>query len=295
MKHLISTLLIVCSFATYGQTFNYLPTSTSKEIVKHEYYTLSYSKKDEQAEWVAYLLTKAMTSGTAQREDCKFAIDPLVKSGSANPNNYKNSGYDKGHLAPAADFRFSALAMSECFYMSNMSPQLHSLNAGIWKTLETLVRNWANEKDSIYVVAAGILVGETSKIPNTDVTIPNYFYKIILHKSSKGVEAIAFLFPHEKATKPLKDYAVSVDSIEKLTHIDFFPALPDIIENKIESTIILSNWDLTLTSNTTNINTESKPSTDANSIQCAGITKAGKRCKNNTKSPNGKCHLHGGN
>ncbi|MEI7595669.1 MAG: DNA/RNA non-specific endonuclease [Bacteroidota bacterium] len=276
MKSYLFIVFIFLSHSIFSQSFDFLPESSSQNIVKHSYYTLSYSEKNEQAEWVAYLLTKKRTIGSLNRDNCKFISDPDVKTGSAKNEDYSKSGYDRGHLAPAADMRFNFTALNECFFMSNMSPQLHSFNAGIWKSLETQVRNWSIEKDSIYIITAGVLENLEKTIPNTSISIPKYFYKIILHKSNSQFEAVAFLLPHEKAYKPLKDYVVTIDSLENLTHIDFFASFPDSVELQFENKILLTNWHFTKT--TTNTST-TKPSSNAKSSQCTATTKEGTRCK----------------
>jgi endonuclease G, mitochondrial len=168
MKRLLLLQFIFLPLLLCGQC-DLLPTSTTHEIVKHSYYTLSYSKKNEQAEWVAYLLTRSMITGQSERTE-NFRPDPSVPSGSAQLVDYKNSGYDRGHLCPAGDMTFSNQAMSETFYLSNMSPQTPAFNRGIWKNLESLVREWAKEDDSIFVVTGGILKDSKGTIGPDRVT-----------------------------------------------------------------------------------------------------------------------------
>ena len=130
-----------------------LPSSANcDQIVTHKAYTLCYSEKNEQAKWVAYFLTKEMCITNAVKRKDKFIPDPMVKTGSSEPADFKNSGYDRGHLCPAGDMNWSEQTMEESFYMSNMSPQLHEFNAGIWERLEKKVRSWAEQKGSVYVI-----------------------------------------------------------------------------------------------------------------------------------------------
>src|SRR5574344_20414 len=126
------------------------------QIVKHSAYTLSYSEPHEQAEWVAYVLTKSHIQKNVDRTD-KFMSDYSVTTGSASDNDYKKSGYDRGHLAPAADMAWDAQAMKESFYYSNMSPQLPGFNRGVWKRLEELVRDWAYQYDTLFVTTGPVL------------------------------------------------------------------------------------------------------------------------------------------
>lgn len=219
----------------------YLPKSTTGIIVKHKFYTLSYSEKDEQAEWVAYELKKS-NLGRSNFKRPYFIEDPLVNSGSANWRNYNRSGYDRGHLCPAGDRRFSKEAFNETFYTSNISPQKNDFNSGIWNRLELKVRYWAAKYDGLYVVTGGVLKGDLGTIGREDVTVPDYFYKILIDKRGDNYKIIAFLMPHKDSEKPLKDFVVSVDEIEKMTGIDFFPKLPDTIENNLERNVDYKDW-----------------------------------------------------
>ena len=218
-----------------------LPTSTTNQIIKHDFYTLSYSEKYEQSEWVAYELKKSHLS-KSNLDRPYFIDDPLVETGSASWKNYKRSGYDKGHLCPAADRRFSRAAFDETFYTSNISPQLNDFNAGIWNTLEQKTRYWAAKYDGLYVITGGVLCENLESIGNENVAVPDYFYKILLDKSRGEYKVIAFLLPHEASEKPLYNFVVSIDEIEKRTGIDFFPNLPDAIENKLEENSDYKKW-----------------------------------------------------
>ncbi|HEY5123115.1 MAG TPA: DNA/RNA non-specific endonuclease [Ignavibacteria bacterium] len=243
MKRLLFLLLIFLPVFSFGQC-DLLPTSTTYEIVKHSYYTLSYSKRDEQAEWVAYLLTRSMISGQSERTE-NFRPDPSVPSGSAQLSDYRKSGYDKGHLCPAGDMTFSDQAMSETFYLSNMSPQVPAFNRGIWKNLESLVRQWAKEDDSIFVITGGILKESMGSIGADSVTVPSRFYKVVYDIT--GVKKmIAFILPNEKSAKQLNEYVVTVRDVERLRGIDFFPCLPDSIQNRLENNSDISKWDFNI-------------------------------------------------
>ncbi|MCR8666661.1 DNA/RNA non-specific endonuclease [Aestuariibaculum sp. M13] len=219
----------------------FLPTSTTGQIVHHEGYSLSYNEAFEQAEWVAYELKKAHLSNTNFKRPY-FEIDDAVKTGAASWRNYKNSGYDKGHLCPAGDRRYSQSAHDETFLTSNISPQEHQFNAGIWNTLEQKVRYWANKYDGVFVVTGGVLEKGLKTIGNEHVAVPNQFYKVLIDMNSGQPKMIAFLMPHKDSNKPLYDFVVSVDSIEKLTGIDFFPELDDAIENKLEASSSYKDW-----------------------------------------------------
>jgi len=223
-------------------TFNYLPTSTTGQVVKHHYYTLSYNEKYENAEWVAYSLSPKQLS-KRQIERPRFIRDPLVKTRSAHYKNYYPNGYEKGHLLPAADRRFSIDAFDETFYTSNVSPMDHYFNSGIWNQLEKQVRYWTKRYGKLYIVTGGILQPGLERIGRERVAVPDYFYKIVLdYKNPKKARLIGFLIPHKDLQEDLKDFVVPVDSIEKLTGIDFFPALPDTMENQLEASKHPEQW-----------------------------------------------------
>lgn len=220
---------------------DYLPSSTTNQIVKHDFYTLSYNEKFEQSEWVYYELKKRfVVNGNFSRPF--FIEDPKVKTESANWRNYKKSGYDKGHLCPAGDMEFDIKAYNDTFYTSNISPQDHNFNAGVWNRLEEKIRYWAIKYDGIYVVTGGVLEASLKTIGKEKVLVPNYFYKILLDDSNGKYKMIAFLIPNEKSNKPLYDFVVSVDSIEKMTGINFFPKLQDSIEENLEKSSDYKNW-----------------------------------------------------
>ena len=251
MRTVIFNFFVLISFGLFSQNIDLLPTSTTNQVIKHTYYTLSYSEKNEQAEWVAYKLTKDMTVKKVDRSG-SFTPDLSVKTGSATNADYKNSGYDKGHLCPAADMSFSETAMKECFYLSNISPQLPGFNRGIWKSLEELVREWAIEYNQLYVVTGPVLKYISGTIGEDKVSVPKYFYKVLLKYDNKNFTALAFLIPNEKCNNSLQNYLVTIDSVEHITGIDFFPSLPDSIENRIESKVEAGNWDFSKTSITVN-------------------------------------------
>ncbi|WP_434037042.1 DNA/RNA non-specific endonuclease [Formosa sp. 4Alg 33] len=237
--------------APYGQEENlrskkdnafYLPTSTTGAMVYHNNYTLSYSEQHEQAEWVAYLLKKSDIVYT-KRKRPYFNEDKSVKTKSADWRSYKNSGYDKGHLCPAGDRRKSVASYNETFLTSNIAPQNHDFNAGIWNDLEQTVRTWAKSYNDVYVVTGGILEGNLKTIGKDRVSVPNYFYKIIFNDRGDASKMIGFIIPNRSnANQSLQSYVVSVDDIEAKTGIDFFPKLNDALENRLEGSIHTSDW-----------------------------------------------------
>ena len=216
-----------------------LPTNQKGITIKHTYYTLSYSEADKQAEWVAYYLTPASINGL-QKRSSKFLPDPLL-SNPLGPGSYSKSGYDRGHLCPAADMKLNSVSMNETFYMSNMSPQAPSFNRGIWSKLEDKVRDWALQKNGVYVVT-GPLLNKSCGVVSKSITVPCAFYKIVFKQTKAGVEAIAFMLPNVGSSMSLSQFVVSIDYIESLTGIDFFVNLPDSEEEKFESRVLTNNW-----------------------------------------------------
>ncbi|WP_456440914.1 DNA/RNA non-specific endonuclease [Psychroserpens sp.] len=219
----------------------FLPSSTTDQIVHHANYSLSYSETHEQAEWVAYELKKSHLSSTNFKRPY-FEIDKAVKTGAAHWRNYKKSGYDRGHLCPAGDRRFSKEAHDETFLTSNISPQEHQFNAGIWNTLEHKVRYWARKYDGVFVITGGVLKGNMKTIGDEDVSVPNQFYKVLIDSNTGNTKMIAFLMSHKDSNQPLYKFVVSVDEIEALTGIDFFAELDDNIENRLEASSSYKGW-----------------------------------------------------
>ena len=229
------------SINTTINEYNYLPSSTTNQIIHHNFYSLSYNETFEQAEWVAYELNKEHIS-KSQHKRPYFELDSKVKTKSAHYKNFKNSGYNKGHLCPAGDRKFSKEAFNETFLTSNISPQTYEFNGGIWNRLEQKTRYWAEKHDKLYVITGGVLTNNLKTIGFEKVGVPNYFYKIILDYNTPELKVIAFLIPHEASEKGLYQFVTSVDEIEILTGIDFFPNLPDELETELEKSDSYINW-----------------------------------------------------
>jgi endonuclease G len=238
-------------FVSYGFYFTlkktlHLPLETPRvkegeSYLQHVAYGFVYDEVHEQAKWIAYCLTKKEALGTLERSD-NFKEDPLVTSGTASDRDYAKSGYDRGHLAPAADMRWSEISMNESFYYSNMSPQIPAFNRGIWKKLEEKVRDWAVALDSILIVTGPILTPNLSRIGSNQVSIPQYYYKAIIDFKGSQSKAIAFMLPNAGSKRPLMDFALSINELEKLTNIDFFYQIDDSLEKSLESVICKTCW-----------------------------------------------------
>ena len=221
-------------------------TGRDEEIVRHEGFTLSYNKKHRLPNWVAWLLTRERTKGTEKRAD-DFQPDGSVKHGPLTQDtDYRRSGYDRGHMCPAADCKYSRKAMSDCFLLTNICPQAHSLNAGDWRELEIRTRRWARLYDSIYVVCGPVLEKgcRYPTIGEGKVTVPGRFFKVLLRFTAPGqAQAIGFLFDNAGGVnRPLAHCAVTVDSVETVTGINFFSKLDKRVERKAESRFDWKYW-----------------------------------------------------
>lgn len=286
MRKVLWLLLVILPMLLVAQQ----PTSNGV-VIEHTYYSLSYIEKHEQPEWVYYLLTSDMINGDAERGD-DFRPDDKVKTGSSDLSDYKSSGYDRGHLCPAADMKQSDKAMSETFYMSNMSPQVPSFNRGVWARLEQKVRDWALVYDSLYVVTGPVFIENIGEIGANKVTVPGFYYKVLY--APKVGRMQAFLLPNRDGLKAnWETYAVSVDMLEWLTGIDFYAGMADEYESKMESENDYEGW---LKEGSKNVVKEVKSvgiQLKSEAQQCKGIAKStGQRCKTRTRNANGYCDAH---
>ena len=215
---------------------------TNDQLVRRVGYTLKYVEKYELPAWVAYILQQAQIDGKEEREN-QFMPDPAVRSGTAVSADYTRSGYDRGHMAPAADFKNSYQVMKETFYMSNICPQQPQFNRGIWLDLEKLVRAWAFKYKKIYVVTGPVLQAGLPTIGRLNkVAVPRQFYKVVLYVNPPYVKGIAFLMDNQPSDLSLTNFVVSIDKVESLTGVDFFPRLPDYIEDEVEAKSVAGEW-----------------------------------------------------
>jgi endonuclease G len=240
MKYLFTLIVAFALSPTPWECPSYQE-DENKYYVVHSGFSLLYDERYEQARWVAYELNENEVKGGFERTN-KFLEDPLVPTGSAEGTDYKSSGYDRGHLAPAADMGYSEKTMAESFYYSNMSPQTPSFNRGVWKRLEEQVRDWALQYHQVFVVTGPVLQPNLPTIGLNKVAVPNYYYKVILDTSSQHRQMISFILPNEGSSASLKSFVVSTDSLENLTKINFYPKLKEEIEHKLESKSNIQTW-----------------------------------------------------
>ena len=201
-----------------------------------------YIEYHEQPAWVIYHLTKEQALTKAAKRGNDFKEDPEVPTGSATLADYRRSGYDRGHLAPAADMAYSLRTMGDSFFMSNMSPQRPKFNRGVWKDLEAQVRDFAITERDVYIVTGPILPKtKTVTIGSNKVTVPTHYYKIVYDRTPPE-KMIAFILPNDGSDRPLQDFAVTVDAVEAATGLNFFSVVPQPKQEQLESTISVQDW-----------------------------------------------------
>lgn len=202
---------------------------------------ISFNPQAHIPNWVAWELTADETRGTVGRET-KFYADNQVY-GCAEHYDYNYSGYDRGHMAPAGDMKWSREAMHETFSMANICPQVKSLNTGAWKRLEEKCRQWAKADSAIVIICGPILSEQPIEyIGDTRVAVPRSFFKVILAPYAHPARGIGFIMPNGKVPGGMQAAAVSIDEVERITGHDFFSALPDNIENEVESQCDFHYW-----------------------------------------------------
>ncbi len=219
----------------------------SGSVLDKGYFVINHNNGWKIPYWVAYYLSESNLQGGQSRTN-DFRADPQLSIGQRSElADYRNSGYDRGHNAPAAAFKRNREAMSTTFLLSNMTPQSPSLNRRIWKNLESEVRDLVGAHGEAWVVTGNLFlssdstfVAPTDFIGNGNVAVPTHCFKAILSTRDDGsFDMFAFLLPNLRDQIPgiPSDYVISVDRLEEISGYDFFPDLPDDIENALERQI----------------------------------------------------------
>ncbi len=218
------------------------PKGTPEQILKRTGYVASYNKTTLLPNWVAWHLTAERTEGSAKRSGVDFAEDTEVPEPRATDWDYYNSGYDRGHMCPAADNKWSKKAMEESFLFTNMCPQNGNLNRSDWNEMEMACRKWAKKYGDLYIVCGPILYkGKHKTIGKNKVVVPEAFFKVVL-RTGDDPQAIGFIYKNTSGNRPKDSYVNTVDEVERITGIDFFPSLPDDVEKKVEAECDLGLW-----------------------------------------------------
>lgn len=304
MKLKIFFLFLFYTSASYAQTYSINKVGTKPEsdisIIKHTFYEIGFDNARRLPAWTYYSLSKEHLALAVLERKGAFVKDPFIHTEQASNEDYSGSGYDKGHMVPCEDMSFSDQAMKETFYYSNCAPQTTELNRGGWKMLEELAREWATDFGEAIVVCGPVFKPIMLKMGVHDIPVPELYYKIILVHKEQKYSSLAFLMPNSSTTlNALVNYTCTIDSVEKITGLDFFTELPNNLEEQFEGKINVDEWNWKIH----HINThEIKNKSDSliedtkphNSIseQCKGKTKKGKRCKKKTNSLNDYCGLH---
>lgn len=218
--------------------------SVPEQILSRVGYTVSYNSERRVPNWVAWHLTAAHLKGNTKRSEATFHEDEDVPEPRAVDFDYVRSGYDRGHMCPAGDNKWSQKAMEQSFLFTNVCPQAPSLNRGDWNEMEQACRKWARKYGDIYIVCGPIFYKKRPKTIGKDkVAVPDAFFKVVLAMKD-GPRAIGFIYKNADGNRPKGDYANSVDEVERITGIDFFPSLPDRIERKVEAQCNTADWDI---------------------------------------------------
>ena len=212
-------------------------------ILTHKGFVISYNAEARIPEWVAYELTADETRGDAERDESMFRMDPTYGRTQAMREDYYDSGWTRGHMACAGDFQWDEEAMDETFYLTNICPQDRELNKGDWNYLEKQVRRWARDYGHVWVVTGPMIGGNRyGTIGDRDVTVPDSFFKAVLTEKNGKYRSIAFVMDNDDKRYWLDECAVTVNGLEAMTGQDFFPLLPDSVEEEVESQLRLQDW-----------------------------------------------------
>lgn len=221
-----------------------LPEGTPEQIKQYTGFKLSFNKENKTPNYVAWELLGSEISNNHERSN-NFWQDPDIE-GCPTHKDYTHSGYDRGHLCPAADQKWSAEAMSDCFVMANICPQDHQLNAGAWNTLENKERQWALRDSALIIIAGPVYINELAKtIGDAKVRVPDAFFKAFLAPYVEKPRAIAFVYPNMASPGNMAQYAMSIDDLEEMMGYDFFSSLPDDIETRVEASYSFIEWNKT--------------------------------------------------
>ena len=221
------------------------------QVLRREGYTASYNVQNRIPNWVAWHLTASHTNGRYKRNTMVFHEDEDVREPRATDVDYRSSGYDRGHMCPSGDNKWSKTAQDQSFLFTNICPQRHNLNVGAWNDVEIQCREWAKRYGDLYIVCGPVLYNQQHRtIGRNRVVVPEAFFKVVLRKTGRsassrsqgGYAAIGFVYENRGASRDMSRFVKSIDEVELLTGLDFFSALPDDIENSIESKADLREW-----------------------------------------------------
>lgn len=211
------------------------------QIKKYTGFTLSFNRENHTPNWVSWELLDSEVDGNTPRSDYFWHDDEI--EGCPSHADYKRSGFDRGHMVPAADQKWSKQAMEDCFVMANMCPQEGGLNSGAWNTLESHCRRWAKRDSAIIIVAGPIYeTTDNQRLGKSRVRVPSAFFKAVIAPYIPSPRGIAFIYPNMQSPGNMQHYCMTIDEVEKITNFDLFYNLPDDLEHTIESTCSFTDW-----------------------------------------------------
>ena len=227
-----------------------LPVGGTDIVLQRHGFTTGYNPNTRCPQWTAWTLTSDHTTGPYKRQGISYHEDTDVPTPRATNSDYMRSGYDRGHMCPSGDNKWSREAQQDCFLFTNMCPQSHNLNGGDWNELEMKCRTWAKRYDAVYIVCGPWFRHDTKPktIGRNKVAVPDGFWKVVLRVGRRGSKdksntaAIGFYYDNEDGHQPLSAYVRTVDEIEQLTGLDFFSQLDDKTETEAEARASLSEW-----------------------------------------------------
>lgn len=248
----IIIIQLSAAFAIQPSTSRHLKLGTPQAIYERvrEGYALAEDARLKIPLWVQYELRPADLKPTVERNKA-FKPDPTIPAGSrSETSDYKDSGYDRGHMAPADDMKRSQLVMDDCFLLSNIAPQNKKLNEVAWRLLEAAVQKWVQERGPLTIIMGPVFIASSAGqvsypvIGKDQVAVPTHFFKIVVDANDPAnVQALAFLMPNEDlAGHKFSEYLVSIDEIERLTGLDFLSALPEDVQARIEAQKAAAVW-----------------------------------------------------
>ena len=237
MLPLILTLLAATCFqrgAMEGEGFEIPSYGPNEDVVRHLGYTASYNHRTLVPDWVAWELTAEEARGNAGGQ-YSFSRDPMVAFPKASREEYANSGWDKGHMAPRADMRWSAKALEESYYFTNVCPQDHEMNGSAWRKIEEMCRRCAGRYGRVYIVCGPLFTNHRhGTIGEAGVMVPDAFFKAVAVPAKDGVHAVGFIVDNSPQSRSPHHYAVAVDSVETLVGRDLFPQCPEEAERSFD-------------------------------------------------------------
>ena len=241
-------LLTVCTFARHKSLLRCdVPKGVSSQVLVREGYVTSYNKDTRLPNWVAWQLSKEHMESPVPGIDRKmfdFHKDDEVENPVEKYDyHYKQTGYQRGHMCPYADCKWSMKAAAETFLMTNICPQTEMLNkkTPAWRKLEDACRAWTKGGLGDIYIVAGPIVSRDCETIGSGIVVPKAFYKVVLRFDGKRAEAFGVMYRNVDGGR-IQSSIHSIDGIERLTKLDFFPELPDVVERRTESAYDLDAW-----------------------------------------------------